>query len=636
MMTTNHFLHLSRLVVTKSGCSVYDEQYHVGVNIVRSTVNACGKSSIMDLISYALGSEVHKWTDQQKQCDYVYAEVIVNGKQFCFRREIQQDSIQPTYVSDLSYDNAIKSEKWIRFGHRRNAERHSFSQWLFNELNYPMHKIDADSNLTMHQLLRLMYFDQQTSDSDLLRPDSRFDNALTRQSIGDFLLGLDNLEYSRIKQEYLATVKKFEDVKHEVKSIYTVLGPRAQGMNKDSINSNVQALLGQIEKLHHDIEAVKNEDIDSLVLEQQQRVETLKRKISSLSRELTSLQEKCSATSIEIEDNNSFVGIMQQRIKSIGDSLAAREAIMSVSFEYCPLCLTPLDTDEDISKCPLCKHPCDDLDYHSHGHLRMAMEMEFQVKETLSVTERMHVELAFIKNSIISKSNELDLLSKEYHSIFESRSISESKLIELSRQIGVCEAKIEIENRNLELALRLTRLLERKDKFSELVGSLEDELQRLEASNFERKRFVVSSLERLTCDLVSHDTGIETNFVNPTTFKFDFSKNTFSINNAEKISESSNVILKSSFALAMLIESTRDELYRLPRFMILDQTEGQGMVLERRHRFQATIIEYCRHISGPFQLIFTTSSLDPEYEGSPLCVGPCYSGTMKTLNFSRC
>jgi hypothetical protein len=58
MTTLDPRLTLTRLVVVKDGHSVYDERFHLGVNILRGNDNSVGKSSIADFIFFSLGGDL--------------------------------------------------------------------------------------------------------------------------------------------------------------------------------------------------------------------------------------------------------------------------------------------------------------------------------------------------------------------------------------------------------------------------------------------------------------------------------------------------------------------------------------------------------------------------------------------------
>src|SRR3982074_2104131 len=84
---TQSFFALNRLRVIRRGLVAYDQQYHLGVNIIRGE-NGSGKSTIADFIFYALGGEYDAWKGAARSCDEVQIEIKTNGATLTIRRAI--------------------------------------------------------------------------------------------------------------------------------------------------------------------------------------------------------------------------------------------------------------------------------------------------------------------------------------------------------------------------------------------------------------------------------------------------------------------------------------------------------------------------------------------------------------------
>ncbi len=92
------------------------------------------------------------------------------------------------------------------------------------------------------------------------------------------------------------------------------------------------------------------------------------------------------------------------------------------------------------------------------------------------------------------------------------------------------------------------------------------------------------------------------------------------------------VILKNSFALGLLASSLLDKDFKLPRWMLFDNVEDKGMVEERSWNFQRLIVDLSAEAKVPHQIIFTTSKIAPELDGSPMIVGKRYTRAARSLN----
>lgn len=196
-------LFVDRFAVYAAGKFVYDQSFKTGINIIRGA-NGTGKSTIMDLLSYSLGSETAEWTDEQEKCDWVITQVNVNNHPITLKRKITPTGQERVQFFDGDMDKALNTiEGWTKYPMRRSADTHSYSQHIFELLKMPRHKTDDDKNLTMHQILRLMYVDQLSATTKLLKEDIKYDNVTTRRAIGEYLLGIDALEAFNLRQELI-------------------------------------------------------------------------------------------------------------------------------------------------------------------------------------------------------------------------------------------------------------------------------------------------------------------------------------------------------------------------------------------------------------------------------------------------
>ncbi len=68
-----------------------------------------------------------------------------------------------------------------------------------------------------------------------------------------------------------------------------------------------------------------------------------------------------------------------------------------------------------------------------------------------------------------------------------------------------------------------------------------------------------------------------------------------------------------------------------PRFLLLDNVEDKGMVGDRVRNFQKAIADLMDQESLPYQIIMTTSTLNPALAQEDYIVGPSYSTQNRTL-----
>ena len=182
-------LIVTRTVVERNGLIAYDEKFHPGVNVIRGE-NSSGKSTVMNMIFYGLGGDLTAWSNEALLCSRVLVEVQLNGKVATLSRDISSESGRPMEIFGGEYELAKRSpiSEWARYPYNRSQNKESFSQVLFRLLGIPEVASEATGNLTMYQILRLLYADQLSPVENLFRFD-RFDPPTLRDAIGRLLCG---------------------------------------------------------------------------------------------------------------------------------------------------------------------------------------------------------------------------------------------------------------------------------------------------------------------------------------------------------------------------------------------------------------------------------------------------------------
>jgi hypothetical protein len=372
-------LKLNRLhITTIDGKVAYDEEFHSGVNIIRGE-NSSGKSTIAHFIFYVLGGAFNNWVKEAKQCNLVKAEIEVNKQIITIKRTVEDHTKAPIYFYFGSFeDSSSESAEWKKYGYDKTSERKSFSNVLFKELDFPI--VYGDSNITMHQVLRLLYVDQDSPTNSLFLYE-QFDSQLTRETVSDLLLGIYNEELYLNKIQLRKDKSKLDDVKGNIKGIKKVI---ENPQNLDPINLNTQ-----IENSNILLQQISEEII--LLKEEKKRVSYSKRSKLDFqilndkavkSRELLlSLEEKENQISYETVDTESFVESLKLKLNAIRNSIKTREYLGEFQLEQCPECLNPLTTQVSNSHCKLCKSEVDSTEGLKQAR-KIAHEIEFQIKES--------------------------------------------------------------------------------------------------------------------------------------------------------------------------------------------------------------------------------------------------------------
>lgn len=627
------FLSVKRLLVLKSGQAVYDQDFKLGINIIRGD-NGTGKTTIMDLLYFALGAELTDWTEEQERCDGTMVEVLLNYRSYVLQREISESGKSAMYFYEGTVDDAMKdAEHWLRYPNMRSADTHSYSQQLFDLLHLPTHKTDESKNLTMHQILRLMYVDQLSETTRLLKEDKKYDNDSMRRAIGEYMLGIDDLEAHNLRQKLILATRAFDAVNSELKAIYRFVGSNYAILKNNQIDAEIARLISEIDQLEEERAQVRQQKYEVLDEKVRERIQLVNEGLEELSIREYELKQRKDEISTELVDTSLFLNSLIDRKAALEQSRVASDVIGKLVFKYCPACLTPLDSHVEKGHCVLCKS---DLaaNVRHYSYIQMANEMNFQVNESEKLIKRFHDEINGINSDLASTTRQIRSLKDEYIEISSNADQVDLIISHLSSEIGYRKNEIETFESKRSMVAQIDELVERKENLNARITQLQDQLDRLMEITKGRHTLVYSDIEEKAKTILASDGGYESVFEEIEEVTLDFGRDKMFVNGRSKFSASSMTIMKNAVRVAIFLHCIEDDLARFPRFLMLDNVEDKGMTAERSQNFQRVIVEACDSMEDDYQLIFTTSMIDPELNKSEYVVGPFYKKGEHTLQFA--
>lgn len=634
MMKLFPLIKLNRLVIfTFEGKIAYNENFHSGVNIVRGN-NSSGKSTIINFIYYVLGGDLRKWTKAAEECAVVYAEVEVNSAKITLKRQVATDkTMQPMSIFWGDYETAKKSaqESWEVYGYKSLKERKSFSNALFVALGFPELKGDVDNNITMHQILRLMYSDQRSLTQDLLMTET-FDSSITRQTIGDLLFGIyDDILYSE-KLMLREDEKEYEIDNQQIKGIKQIYEAAGNQTNPDEIKQSIEEKKEQLNKIDQEIILQENVDSETNNIIDSFQSEEYQKELFELRSRLSHTQENIEKLEYELSDSEKFIKSLERRLEALNEALLTRGALSQVSFMYCPHCLSPIE-DHNIEEgdCYLCKQKLPE-DYLKSQIKRMQQEIDNQIRESKKMLK--------IRNSdLLEERGKIPALQLRIRNIQE----------DIQKNIRIVRTKYNVEKEKLyvqkgELKASINFLINQLVALEEIVRlevrlqQLHDDISHLRQSIYSKEELqkgriveVRRFVDAMTHQILSSDLGRQDDFKKQLKIEFDFKSNTFSYGETNNFSESSVVFLKNSILFAIFFASLEFSFFRYPRFFLCDNIEDKGMEEERSQSFQRKIVELSNNMNVEHQIIFSTSKIAPELNNTNYCIGKYYSAENHSL-----
>jgi hypothetical protein len=638
MMHNNLFLN--RLyILTDEGEVAYDEAFHKGVNIIRGD-NSSGKSTITHFLFFALGGAFNDFVPEARKCSTVYAEVEMNNVIVTIKREIIKDgddniSTQaPLYFfwgfMDESF-NPPKDKTWQKFGYKSYDKIKSFSNVIFDTVGLPI--VKGDNNITFHQILRLLYIDQDSPTSSLFYYE-HFDSQLTRETVSDLLLGVYNEELYENKKRLIEATKELESIKSEIKATSQffidplTLNPKHILATIDNKEKEISLLQEEVVLIRTKAKEVEYEVDSKLTFQKLNETAIFQRE------NVAKLEEEISYLNNEIEDSSFFISTLNKKIRALKNSIHTREFLGNLPLEYCPECLTLIKPNEDESKCKLCKESIDE----SFGVVqakRMELEIGFQIvesKKLLDINKRYLLEL---ESKYTAESGKLhDIQIQVNVSLSDVKSFSEEKIDDLNNKKGFIEGEILQYRTMLENAEFYDKLIEKKNKLSKEVTFLKGYVFNTETKQAKLKESIVDSIRAEGVYLLNNDFDRQDEFKNADDFVIDFANNLVYLKSKDselskkyhKFSASSNFYLKVTGRFALFLASLSVENMRYPRFVFADNMEDKGIEVERAQNLQNLLIARAESFdSNSYQMIYTTSYITPELEKSSYVVGEYYT-----------
>lgn len=642
-MQNNLFLRRLR-IITSAGKVAYDEYFHEGVNIIRGQ-NSSGKSTIIRFIFYALGGCYSEFVPEALKCRAVFAEVLINGDTvltLCRKIEVKDGKANPRtpmyiYIGDMeeSFEHGNRN-KWKMYGYKSTSETRSFSNILFKEMGLPEFK--AGSNITMHQILRLIYLDQESPLASLFFFDL-FDDPLTRETVAELLMGLYDEELSAAKLDKIETERRIAETKREIKitgSFFT--DPKTK--SSKFIRERIDSIAKEISEITSQIIKLRMGQTDALVSKNKFKLEyeRLLDKITRLRNEEASLKEDVQSLEAEIQDSVYFIEILNKKHEDIERSIETREYFDSLPLEYCPECLTKISDDVPKGHCRLCKSPIDNSRGINQAK-RIKLEIDFQIRESQRLLQDNKNTLQEKKSALTLKRRELNIAQKFYNNAVRNvRSTQEEEIDKLIQDKGFKEGEIR----------QYQTMLENAEKYEQL----EKYLAELESHNKELDRFIeakenVIRKQRLIVNkrisengvyLLNHDEERQNEFKNAKDFVVDYKQNLAYISDHNiKLSASSSFYLKLSARFALFFSSLQLDSMKYPRLMFTDNMEDKGIEEDRAKNFQLLVVKRLKELAEAkephpsYQLIFATSYIAKELDTPEYTVGEYYTKDNKSL-----
>lgn len=625
------YLFIREVKIFSNAKLAYGASFHDGVNIIRGE-NSSGKSTVMNFLLYGLGGNFSRWVPEAKNCDVIFSEIEVNGVIITLKRELEDSKAKPISIYWGAMVDALGNDaKWELYPLSRTEKVESFSQVLFRILGFPEVKTEDESNITIHQVLRLLFVDQISQPYSLMI-EEKFDSPLTRQAIGDLLIGTyDNELYSDQLLER-KTAKELFELEAQHKYLVQVLMETGQYSLLIEAERAIGNIISSLKEI--DLE-IKKVSVTRLGSKPSKTVSILVDQIKNQRVALGDRFIELHKLEYDILDSGQFLSVLMLRLKTLDESLLARKLIEELPIKICPHCLSSLAREVVAGHCNLCTQELPSPNEPVQV-MRMRQELEFQIKESIFLLSRKEVAVEKLRNQLPTLKSSLNQSQKRFDLYSTSiQSTSDLRIEELLIKKGALEKELEYSNKHLVLMRSLQTLRNNIGDRKKLISELGLKIKIKKMAQVERSNLAFSSIKKYALELLKADGEYEQAFAEASDVSISFKAASVFVDGRGNFSASSVTYLKNATLYSIFFSSLEEAYFRYPRLILCDNMEDKGMTEQRSKNLQRNIVRLSESFDVRHQIIFSTSMIADELNNNFYCIGPYYLPTSKTLKLSN-
>lgn len=594
-----------------------------------------GKSSIARLVDYCLGADINLTPALQLEFVQAVLSLEVEGRRLTIYRERESNNVVAVWkdgdesleallpartangivvpgtsievLSDLIFHLADLSAPKVRKG-RRTAE-------------------PSMVRLSLRDLIRFCYIDQDEIDSDFFRLDLEGDWVRRAKSVDAlrFILGYHQDQVAMLEVELQFLHDEKMAAKAAAEALTKVL-EESGFSNPAEIDMRIESLSAKRDSVRKAAAAARERRGDGAV----HAVDTLRQKGRALSSDLQGLEDMLQAVRQRGEDTERHLNELKMLSVRFSRTKSARTLLAAVDFAECPRCTQALPRRAD-AVCTVCGQP-----EHQQPHEHMSNEViEADLKSRLGELQQTlrglmqqeqrivrQLERARLEKALVDQS--LDHRLREYDSAFLSEAL------EFERQATTMEQQVGSLISYRKLPQRLAELLLNADSLHGQESELRAKLFRERGEAF-KDRTNLDDLETLFLDCLVRSCfpGITETFkvsIDPKSFvpevfptdAADFAVTSF----ANMGSGGMKTIFKACYALALHRLAAKTGA-ALPSILTIDSAMKNVSERENQELFQAfysLVYELAAGELKDTQLILIDKEMFPVPEGIEVTV----------------
>lgn len=445
----------------------YTVNFHDGFNLI-SGHTSTGKTSILEMIDYALGAQSHKsYIEIGNSCSHVELVVVIGDEKFKIRRELFNFKA-PVVVEDWR-DDKNKYLFYNRYEIDVPSNPKSLSAFLIEKLGLANITISGQT-FSFRDLFKYCYIKQTEIDNEDILGEKVWTKDFKRKATFEIIFNIyDNAleEYKRAledrKQEAHDLALQITGIQDFLKTVDIVDSEACKELEK-SIRKEIAELSAQLTEIK---KGKGNMSSESIAL--RRRIEEVKSKIADLDEKHRDQEQYLKKLRLLY---NQYLSEVDKKELAIQGYLTFNQ----YEFQLCPNCLRPIKHTENAEVCCLCGSEKSDDTAET-----------LILKNEISVLKRKaHELLRFIEaedrkyDAIIHESHELRLALSEAE--IELQHLSQGYIDPLMEQIEYINYEIGLKNRRLFELEKNLKMFQEVDRLNEIFKKKEKSIEMLKSN----------------------------------------------------------------------------------------------------------------------------------------------------------
>jgi hypothetical protein len=399
----------------------------------------------------------------------------------------------------------------------------------------------------------------------------------------------------------------------------------------ESVDGRLKELEMEYGRLSHEIatvdEIVDSKKANDFIIERKKAAGGVRQVRGRISER----EQQIHTNDLEVADLTNFIAHLEELSEKLPRAQKSSEVIGSIEFSHCPACLAALNGTGDPERCVLCGSETDPEQERSR-YLQIKLDLDIQIRESRQLLADKEYETEYAKKELRRLQSDYQEQLSEFAVRYEiSSGPRESFVAERYQRLGQIDRELTQLSQLRERAVELELVSVRKASVQTEIDKKRDRQKALATASARRRRVALTHASEKAKSFLRQDLDRQDEFRRAESVEVNFRDNSILVDGDLNFAESSNVIVKNSVVLALFAAATEDEEFLHPRFLLLDNVEDKGMESERSHNFQDVIVKASKAAKLDHQIIFTTSTINPELDVDELTIGPRYTHQHRTL-----